>query len=86
MESDVEGKKNLSRIAQACNMAVNALDDLAYSDKYNVSRSDTGRMIGYVIMLWTACYIKFATVLLLSAFNHTTKISFIYFLRFQHDA
>jgi hypothetical protein len=43
MESDAEGKKNLSRIAQACNMAVNALDDMTYSDKYNTSRSDTGR-------------------------------------------
>ena len=42
MESDAEGKKNLSRIAQACNMAVNALDDMTYSDKYNTSRSDTG--------------------------------------------
>ena len=39
---DVEGKKNLSRLALACNMAVNALDDMAYSDECYFSRLDIG--------------------------------------------
>ena len=39
---DAEGKKNLSRLALACNTAVNALDDMAYSDECHFSHLDSG--------------------------------------------
>lgn len=87
MESDVEGKKNLSRIAQACNMAVNALDDLAYSDKYNVSRSDTGRIIDNVVIVMDRLShqnIKLATAPFDQLLITRLKSLTLTFLRFQY--
>jgi hypothetical protein len=42
MDIDEAGRKNLSRIALACNMAVNALDDMAYSNNCFAARTETG--------------------------------------------
>lgn len=39
---DVEGKNNLSRLALACNTAINALDDMAYEDECLFSHLDLG--------------------------------------------
>jgi hypothetical protein len=42
MDIDEAGRKNLSRIALACNMAVNALDDMAYSNNCFAAPTETG--------------------------------------------
>jgi hypothetical protein len=43
MDIDEAGRKNLSRIALACNMAVNALDDMAYSNNIFAAPTETGK-------------------------------------------
>jgi uncharacterized protein YfkK (UPF0435 family) len=42
MDIDEAGRKNLSRIALACNMAVNALDDMSYSNNCFTVPTETG--------------------------------------------
>ena len=53
---DVEGKKNLSRLALACNTAVNALDDMAYSDECHFSHLDLGMPCSTVDMMTDISY------------------------------